>query len=315
MGQGQSGPMGPEGPEGPEGPRGLQGPKGDTGPMGPQGLPGKDGIDGIDGKDGASDPEEIAGKLSINNAFMTSLGSNIAKSSTELSNSVATYIGTNESIRSQIVGALQGRQDFLNKVADTLTTNNTYKSRITGPAGTIADMASLESSLRPRSLWCADGELCTISNKKWDGTTTKTDDKVGISLPANGRIYSPGRMHIHGEELVYILNKNGVIIGKEWGGNGNLNVQGKLDVGGMDIKAEIEELKKKTQNLNTSGNFPNTITLGQYQIESSWWDGDNAALIFRKHLGNTKGDKFVLYTDGKVEAVDNFYSRKWSKWL
>ena len=39
-------------------------------------------------------------------------------------------------------------------------------------------------------------------------------------------IVSDGRMHIHGEELLYLLNKDGVIIGKEWGGNGNLTVQG-----------------------------------------------------------------------------------------
>lgn len=40
------------------------------------------------------------------------------------------------------------------------------------------------------------------------------------------------RMHITGEELLYILNKSGVVIGKEWGGNGDLSVQGNVNVSG-----------------------------------------------------------------------------------
>ena len=49
----------------------------------------------------------------------------------------------------------------------------------------------------------------------------------GTTINASG-----GRMHISGTELLYILNKNGVIIGKDWGGNGNLIVGGDLTVNG-----------------------------------------------------------------------------------
>lgn len=41
-----------------------------------------------------------------------------------------------------------------------------------------------------------------------------------------------GRMHIAGPEYLYLLNTNGVIIGKEWGGSGNLSVQGILTMSG-----------------------------------------------------------------------------------
>ncbi|GFO97059.1 hypothetical protein ig2599ANME_1257 [groundwater metagenome] len=46
-----------------------------------------------------------------------------------------------------------------------------------------------------------------------------------------------GRMHIYGTELLYLLNKSGVIIGKEWGGNGNLSVQGNIygQLAGLDV--------------------------------------------------------------------------------
>lgn len=54
----------------------------------------------------------------------------------------------------------------------------------------------------------------------------------GIDYLASGNIDMPGRMHISGGEFLYLLNKNGVIIGKEYGGDGCLRVQGNLTVDG-----------------------------------------------------------------------------------
>lgn len=45
-------------------------------------------------------------------------------------------------------------------------------------------------------------------------------------------ISTPGRFHIDGPELLYILNRSGLIVGKEWGGNGNVHIQGRLVVDG-----------------------------------------------------------------------------------
>ena len=53
----------------------------------------------------------------------------------------------------------------------------------------------------------------------------------GIQMGAYQTLYSPGRMHINGEEILYLLNKSGVIVSKAWGGNGNLTVEGNLDFG------------------------------------------------------------------------------------
>jgi hypothetical protein len=60
----------------------------------------------------------------------------------------------------------------------------------------------------------------------------RLDVAGNIKIPSGGTVYSPGRFHIHGEELLYLLNKGGVIVGKAWGGNGNLSVEGDLSVGG-----------------------------------------------------------------------------------
>jgi hypothetical protein len=38
-----------------------------------------------------------------------------------------------------------------------------------------------------------------------------------------------GRVHLTGPEILFLLNKSGVIIGKEWGGNGNLQVEGTIN--------------------------------------------------------------------------------------
>lgn len=66
-----------------------------------------------------------------------------------------------------------------------------------------------------------------------------TNDLTAKKIKANsadtqyiGDRHSTGRMHIAGNEKLYLLNKQGVIVGKEWGGSGSLSVQGNLDVGG-----------------------------------------------------------------------------------
>ena len=56
---------------------------------------------------------------------------------------------------------------------------------------------------------------------------------AGIGLPAGAVIAGDGRLHITGGELLYLLNHDGVVIGKEWGGNGNLTVEGALNTQGQ----------------------------------------------------------------------------------
>ena len=64
----------------------------------------------------------------------------------------------------------------------------------------------------------------------------KQTTAVYNNLLVNGEINTPnahtikcaGRQHITGEEILFLLNKQGVIIGKHWGGNGNLTVGGNL---------------------------------------------------------------------------------------
>ena len=63
-----------------------------------------------------------------------------------------------------------------------------------------------------------------------------------------------GRQHMSGPELLYLLHKNGVMIGKEWGGNGNLQVQGSLTVSGRDILGELNALRSDVNALRSEFN-------------------------------------------------------------
>ncbi|HEU0144963.1 MAG TPA: hypothetical protein VFQ47_09270, partial [Nitrososphaera sp.] len=53
-----------------------------------------------------------------------------------------------------------------------------------------------------------------------------------IVLAGGRTLSSPGRMHISGEEILFLLNKAGVIVSKAWGGNGKLTVEGDIVLGG-----------------------------------------------------------------------------------
>lgn len=54
----------------------------------------------------------------------------------------------------------------------------------------------------------------------------------GIMIDNGQTIQSRGRMHLFGQELLYILNRSGVVVGREWGGNGNIDIQGNANVRG-----------------------------------------------------------------------------------
>ncbi len=79
----------------------------------------------------------------------------------------------------------------------------------------------------------SDNQNYIRGNTIIDGEVTANGAK--LYTPANNTIQCAGRQHISGPELLYLLNKNGVVIGKEWGGNGNLQVQGNANVGSLTI--------------------------------------------------------------------------------
>lgn len=68
------------------------------------------------------------------------------------------------------------------------------------------------------------------SDKEIRGAKVQSDGN--INLGTNSTFQGTGRMHINSDNDLYVLNKNGMTVGKEWGGSGNLNVQGDANVNG-----------------------------------------------------------------------------------
>jgi hypothetical protein len=88
-----------------------------------------------------------------------------------------------------------------------------------------------------------DGTLNTHEGRlnTHDGTLNTHEGRLNafsqsISIPGDiqfgATLMTPGRMHITGPEGLYLLHKTGVIVGKHWGGTGDLVVEGNLVVAG-----------------------------------------------------------------------------------
>ena len=71
------------------------------------------------------------------------------------------------------------------------------------------------------------------------GTLTVNDD---ILVGPGKTIRSNSRMHINPGEILYLLPKSGVTIGKEWGGTGDLRVQGSMCLN--DVCIDRNQLQK-----------------------------------------------------------------------
>ncbi|WP_240665091.1 MULTISPECIES: hypothetical protein [Flavobacterium] len=90
--------------------------------------------------------------------------------------------------------------------------------------------------------------------------TAKPSAKLDVqgNIKFRDVLSTDGRMHINGGEKLFILNKEGVIIGKEWGGNGNLYVEGQTiltgNVGvGTDNPSEKMEVNGGYIRITNSG--------------------------------------------------------------
>jgi hypothetical protein len=117
--------------------------------------------------------------------------------------------------------------------AGRVTVDDTARSysglRLPGPAADAPTLRTAASGLASLA-----GSL-TVDGNVGIGTTApekKLTVAGDLRFTATSTISSAGRLHISGEEILYLLNKSGVVVGKEWGGTGSLTVQGDLQAGG-----------------------------------------------------------------------------------
>lgn len=100
----------------------------------------------------------------------------------------------------------------------------------------LAGNRSLNNGVRNVQVY---DDLMVSRNAQVNGSLNANGDikaanlKIGSTFTADGATLSnTGRQHVYSGELLYLLPKNGVEVGKEWGGNGNLNAQGNISANG-----------------------------------------------------------------------------------
>ena len=87
-----------------------------------------------------------------------------------------------------------------------------------------------------------DGKNYIRGDTKVDGNLYSKDIEVegNVIFSPNAVLHSKGRQHFNGEEKLLLLNKEGTIVSKAWGGNGKLSVEGDLNVNGKLYSKDIE---------------------------------------------------------------------------
>jgi filamentous hemagglutinin family protein len=100
-----------------------------------------------------------------------------------------------------------------------------------------------------------------------------------------------GRLHVSGGERLYLLNKDGVIVGKEWGGNGNLSVQGQLCI--KDTCINEDDLKKLKGAIGGDGTVPNLVASSVKfpSANNTWTIQPESGIAFVIRDNSSSGDK------------------------
>lgn len=182
---------------------------------------------------------DVATQIVNTDPLRTQLASSISQNPNKIGDDVANKIISNASLIQSINNVLSQNTQLADLVANTLTSNTTYQTRIRGPRGadgSLGDVNTIKSNLFDTSytLWCADGETCKIPNGKkgidWGYGGSKIVDSADLTVFTDDNFY---------------VNVSG---------NNNLKVQGdgvrvnKLFIGGWSIQEEGDHLTFKRGN-------------------------------------------------------------------
>jgi hypothetical protein len=119
----------------------------------------------------------------------------------------------------------------------------------------------------------SDEAIQNLSSLYNSDTLTVTNLNVTgkqINMGNRPEIISKDRMHLSTDADIYLLPKNGVVIGKEWGGNGSLHVQGNVRVDGNISSPIIDDHTDKINNLyNLVNNLKDSVATKKLKV-GSW---------------------------------------------
>jgi len=237
----------------------------------------------------------VTNDLTFNNSFTSgnmSFGPNATTINAQINN-VGDIMGKNLNLNGKIV-------------TNDLTFNNSFTSgnMSFGPNATTinarinkdGDIEGYNLNLKGGLSFVSFINNATTINAKID----KNGNISGNKLILNGELQTPnghtfqsaGTQHIQGNGALYILYKDGLIVGKERDGSGDVSIQGKLQVG-EDIDGNNLNLKGnlKVNNVLTTKNRARYIRVGNKMTPS----------IEIKNLDQSTN------TDESPLAVDNWH--------
>lgn len=153
------------------------------GPLGPPGPPGPPGATGLEGIPGNVSWEALsdAQKQAAYDAMQITLGDYMS-TNTVFAEKVGQELVNNQTIVDTVISNVDGagtNSRLIKTLADKLTSTPSYKIALKGPPGSIASPEVIQSTIQPKSMWCADGNTCKIPDDKY---VTKLRVKAGDAV-------------------------------------------------------------------------------------------------------------------------------------
>lgn len=162
----------------------FKGPKGDTGDKGEPGLAG-------------ASPSlfDVANSLKSNSVLIENINNALIRDDT-FRQGVANILVSNPATREQIATYVSNLDNFRSAVARTLVAS--HLADIKGPKGDLGDPTVLESSLKPKTMWCADG-TCIVPT----GGNVYINSNLGIGTTA-----PESKLHVVDNNIILGQNDN-----------------------------------------------------------------------------------------------------------
>jgi hypothetical protein len=119
----------------------------------------------------AIDYSKVAEAIDKQTTLRESLATQIAKNPGALADNLAVKIGDqNSAVLLNLNDKLSANSNFQKKIADSISGDSVFKTRIKGDKGepgTISNLEALKDNLfeQGRTMWCADGDVCQIPPK------------------------------------------------------------------------------------------------------------------------------------------------------
>lgn len=149
-----------------------------------------------------------------------------------------------------------------------------------------------------------------------NGQTIKLDLRSGgLDMAGGTTIHSRGRMHIDGEEILYLLNQNGVVVSKAWNGDGSLTVEGQSVLQGTVHSLCVRRSYwLGDQPRSCPNSHPQLIGHGGSQAWTGYWDYPLKSVVGNRNSGDGNGTYWTWDLNGNY-VYYNYLGDDWNGWM